>query len=463
MRHRLVVSAAALVLTALLAFALPLALAVRGLVEQRALDGLQGTVEPIALVLDASSRTCAELQLRVAQLADLPLAFTVVTTDGQLVVTTAAGGSPALGGELVDAAAGRPGRVVDPQRVAVAMRLSTQVCGQGLLLHAAGDAAPVRTQVRGAWLLIAGVAGGVAALAGAIAWVLGRRLAQPFERLATSAARLGEGDFTARAPRSGLEEADRIADALDDTAGRLGRSVDRANAFAADASHQLRTPLTALRLHLESLAVGAPGPSVDAALEEADRLEATIEELVALTRPDAAAGDLDLTELVRERLPAWEDLAAQQGREVVFEALPVPLVRARPGAVGQALQVLLDNALRHARGRVTVRLAPALPSEPRGTVRLCVLDEGLRTPGPGGGAPATRGTTTSEEVRRGGRSGSAGARPGTREAERGLGAGGRGLPLARALVAAEGGELSLHLDPVGSAACLLLPAARERT
>ena len=459
MRKRLLVSAVALVLTALLAFALPLGWAVRGLLEGRAVDALQSAAEPFGLLLDASPR-CSDLQVQVVQMRGQPLVVSVVGGDGALLATTAPNGRPSVGQEIVDAAGGRPGRSVGDGRVAVAVRLSTNVCNQPLLLHMVVSDAPVRQQVRNAWLLIAGVATVVAAGAAGAAWWFGRRLAAPLERLATSAGRLGEGDFTARAPRSGLPEADRIADALDDTAVRLGRSADRANAFAADASHQLRTPLTALRLHLETLATIQPGPSVDAALEEADRLEHTIDELVALTRPDTAARELDLAALVGQRLPAWEELAAQQGRELTFEVVPVPPVHARPGAVGQALQVLLDNALRHGRGRITVRLAPALPDDPDGTVRLCVLDEG----------PATDRATTSaaapEATATGGTRGTDGSDrsgEGAKRADRNAARpGGRGLPLARALIHAEGGELSLAIEADGSTACLLLPGARAR-
>ncbi|MBS3940732.1 MAG: HAMP domain-containing histidine kinase [Actinobacteria bacterium] len=440
MRQRLVVSAVALVLTALLAFALPLAWAVRGLLEGRALDALQGAVEPIGLQLDRS-RTCAELQLGLVQLANLRITLSAITTDGRVLATTAAGGIPVVGDEFELARSAPPGRFVDGDRVAVALPLSTGVCGNALL-HATTGADALQRQTRGAWLVIAGIAATVALIAAAGAWVLGRRLAQPFERLATSAGQLGDGDFSARAPRSGLAEADRIADALDDTAERLGRSVARSNAFAADASHQLRTPLTALRLHLEALLATAPGPSVEAALDEADRLETTVDDLVALTRLDAAPRVLDLDEFVRERLPGWADAAARQQRAVAFEALPVPAVRARAGAVAQALQVLLDNALQHGTGTVTVRLAPALPDEPDGAVRLCVLDEGPADPPPSPAAPdgdGSRGAQVRHDRH------------------------GRGLPLARALIGAEGGEVSLVVDPDGSIACLVLPGNRPRT
>lgn len=425
MRHRLVAATVALVLATVLAFALPLAAAVERLLESRALDGLQGTAEQLGLLLDVTARDCAELQLRVAQLADGPGVVSVVGSGGVLVATTAETSSVRLGDEARAAAAGRPGRRASDGELAVALPLSTTVCGRQLVLHATVSDGELARSVASAWLWIAAVAVAVAALAaGTAAWLAGR-LARPLEALAVAANRLGEGDFSVRAPRSGLPEADGIAEALDDTAARLGRAVERSAAFTGDASHQLRTPLTALRLHLEALAAtGADPVATTAAFAEADRLEATIEDLTALTRVDVPEVELDVAELVRERLPSWEASAREWGRVVRLELLPVPTVQVRPAALAQAVAVLLDNALRHGAGTITVRVAPARPDEPDGIVRVCVVDEG------GAGDVADR-------------------------------PGGRGLPLARALIAAEGGRLTVSRDGGGTTVCLVLPARRH--
>ncbi|HUG83541.1 MAG TPA: HAMP domain-containing sensor histidine kinase, partial [Euzebya sp.] len=234
-----------------------------------------------------------------------------------------------------------------------------------------------------------------------------------------AAAQLGEGDFTARAPRSGIPESDQVATALDITADRLGLMVERNRSFGADASHQLRTPLTALRLDLEALEMsGADQALVSAAVTEADRLEATIEELLALA--DVPMGDehIQLASLVEARLASWVSLAQAEGREVVVKADPVPLVRARTAAIGQCLQVLLDNALEHGVGTITVSVTSVSTSTAmhRGWVRLCVSDEG---PGFGEGAVP-----------------------------------GRGLRLAKSLVQAEGGRINVERS---ATVCLLLP------
>ena len=258
-------------------------------------------------------------------------------------------------------------------------------------------------------------------LAGLVGLMLARRLAEPLESLAVAAAQLGEGDFSARAPRSGIPESDQVATALDITADRLGTLVERSRSFGADASHQLRTPLTALRLDLEALELaGADTALLEAAFTEADRLEATIEEL--LTLADVPMGDehLDLAEMVDDRIDLWRSVAQAQERDVRVESADVPAVRARAAAIGQCLQVLLDNALVHGQGTITIRIATAVrpPMAGRDWVRLCVSDEGQ----------------------------------GFDEDD----APGRGLRLAKSLIQAEGGRIRVERD---ATVCLLLPAA----
>jgi signal transduction histidine kinase len=228
------------------------------------------------------------------------------------------------------------------------------------------------------------------------------------------------------------------------TAERLGAMLERSCSFNADASHQLRTPLTALRLDLEALeSTGADPQLIAAVIREADRLEATIVELLSLSDTPANASSrlCDVAELAAARLDAWRSLAQAAGRNVVLDVSPVPPVRARPGAIGQCLQVLLDNALEHGAGTITVSVHAVaaggglgLTGEGADTkwVRLCVEDEGPGIP---------------PERREGLLSGRADA------------VSGRGLALARQLVEAEGGRLTLERAASGALLCLLVPVA----
>lgn len=433
MRRRLLQSSLVVLALAIVAFAVPLAIAVRGLLVDRSLDELQAGVEQAALIIDQRARNCREIQLFVAATGAQDTQVTLWS--GGRLLASSSGRPEGVGAELAEAAAGRLGRAYTEGQLAVATPLASTLCGAPTALRAARSGDGLRRSVGTAWAGLGIVGLAVFAAATAAARWQGRRLAEPFEGLARTARRLGDGDFTVRAPRSGLPEADAIAEALDVTADRLGRALQRARAFTADASHQLRTPLTALRLHLEALAAGdADAATVVAALEEADRLDATVRELVTLTAPEGTDEPVELGEFVSRRLPPWQMAAQETGRELLFETLPCPPVKVRTAAVAQALHVLLDNALEHGQGTVTVRVGPSLPDSPLRGSRICVADEG-----PGFVAPDVR-----------------------RTADRGGGplplSGGRGLALAHSLVESEGGQLVIASTEDGTRACIVFPA-----
>ena len=142
--------------------------------------------------------------------------------------------------------------------------------------------------------LLALVVLGTAALGAALglALIQSRRLADPLARLARSATRLGDGDFSLSTPRSGVPEIDAIASSLDRSATRVEELLRAERSFSSHASHQLRTALTGLQLRIEELA-GNDSPEVreeaEAALEQSARLLSIIEELLALARTDAPA------------------------------------------------------------------------------------------------------------------------------------------------------------------------------
>jgi signal transduction histidine kinase len=261
-----------------------------------------------------------------------------------------------------------------------------------------------------------------------------RRLTTPVRALATTAARLGEGDFGARAARSGVPELDEAAAALDVTASRLGDLVERERAFSADASHQLRTPLTALRLTLES---ALEDPSSDArtsiahAVDEVDRLQTTIEELLALARdaPHPRA-PVDLATLVDEVDTRWHGTLAAAGRPLrttVDDDLP-PVVASTP-AVRHVIEILVDNAVVHGGGAVAVHVRRA-----PGGVSVEVSDEGAGVDGAAGDVFARRSASDQGH--------------------------GIGLSLARSLAEAEGGELVLRRAAPNPLFALLMPGRR---
>jgi signal transduction histidine kinase len=164
-------------------------------------------------------------------------------------------------------------------------------------------------------------------------------------------------------------------------AGRLEQLVERQRAFAGTASHQLRTPLTALRLRLEQLAEQQSDDpptarTVEHALAETDRLHRMIEGLLALTRAeDAALGPVpvDLSTLAHERAEYWSPLAHEQHVELSVEISPGVIVLAVPGAVEQVVDNFIDNALGASEpdSRLIVKVVGGHPD-----AELHVIDEG---------------------------------------------------------------------------------------
>ncbi|MGH3873370.1 MAG: sensor histidine kinase [Pseudonocardiaceae bacterium] len=313
--------------------------------------------------------------------------------------------------------------------VAVPVTHDSDVIGA---VRAASPRSAVYRQVMLVWLAMLGLA----ALAIVTVWLVARRqarrLAGPLEDFADAARRLGDGDFSVRTKPVDLPEIDAVGAALNSTAGRLDDMLARERAFSADASHQLRTPLTGLRLRLEA-ALDRPGQdlrlAITAGIDAADRLEQTIEELLALARDTRSSNTapLDLPGLLDEIERGWHDRLAAQDRELrvaVDAAAPVSL--ASTAAVRQVLTVLLDNAATHGSGTVSVAVRNATDA-----LAIDVSDEGT-----GITAPEPELFTRRSRLADGH---------------------GIGLALARSLAEAEGGRLRLT-RPAPPTFTLLVPA-----
>lgn len=311
--------------------------------------------------------------------------------------------------------------------VAVPVTSGTRVVG---VARSASPQSRVWLQVGLTWIAMAGLAAAALAAAALLARRQSRRLADPLERLAAAAQTLGEGDFTVRLAPAGIPEIDAAGGALTKTAERLGDLVGRERAFTADASHQLRTPLTGLRLRLETALDSDTDlrHAVEGALTTADRLERTIDELLALARdtPHARA-PADLPALLAEVENNWTGPLTAAGRSLRIRAEPdLGTTPASAAAVRHILDVLLANAQRHGEGEVTVTVRDADTA-----IAVDVADQGV-----GVGEP--------EELFRRRTSGAAGH--------------GIGLALARALAEAEGGRLMVSRTAPAPVFTLLLPA-----
>ncbi|MBB5107720.1 ATP-binding protein [Streptomyces spectabilis] len=218
------------------------------------------------------------------------------------------------------------------------------------------------TQEVGRTLLIIG---GVALLAIVAAVLLAvrqaNRLASPLTDLAETAERLGSGDPRPRHRRYGVPELDRVADVLDASAERIGRMLTAERRLAADASHQLRTPLTALSMRLEEVAVTDDLDTVKEeatiALTQVERLTDVVERLLTNSRDPrtGSAVSFDLDEVIKQQLEEWRPAYRSSGRAIVSSGKRHLQAVGTPGAVAQVLAALIENSLMHGGGTVALR------------------------------------------------------------------------------------------------------------
>ncbi|MEU9166006.1 ATP-binding protein [Streptomyces sp. NPDC048424] len=209
------------------------------------------------------------------------------------------------------------------------------------------------------------VVGAVALLAVVAAVLLAvrqaNRLASPLTDLAETAERLGSGDPRPRHKRYGVPELDRVADVLDSSAERIGRMLTAERRLAADASHQLRTPLTALSMRLEEITVTDDLDTVreeaTIALTQVERLTDVVQRLLTNSRDPrtGSAVPFDLDEVVKQQVEEWRPAYRSAGRAIVRSGKQGVRAVGTPGAVSQVLATLVENALMHGGGTVALR------------------------------------------------------------------------------------------------------------
>ena len=234
--------------------------------------------------------------------------------------------------------------------------------------------------MRAVWFgLVALSAFGVVVVIG-VGFALAGLVTRPVDRLKDAARRIAAGDLDARAPTDdGAPELRELASIFNDTAARLQEILDAQQAFVGDASHQLRTPLAALRLQLENIESAAPStlqPALAAARAETARLGRISEALLALTRSVAtnvACEHIDAASVAAERHQAWAPVAAEAGVQLDLTAPDQAWVSAASGALEQILDNLVDNALEVAPTGSTVRITLLQGDD---IVELHVIDHG---------------------------------------------------------------------------------------
>lgn len=216
---------------------------------------------------------------------------------------------------------------------------------------------------------------GVAVVLGVLA---ARHLSRPFQDLARLAGEFGRGRFDVEVPHYSIPEAEEIGTAMREAQREVTGLIGREREFAANASHQLKTPITALKLGLEDLALW-PQTHPDVAAEltrgigQLDRLSVSVHDLLELARGRRvdSAQEIDLCALIVDTAERWRPRVSTAKRELVTLAPGQIAVRMAPGPVAKILDILIDNALQHGRGVISITVL-ALDTH----VRVQVSDQG---------------------------------------------------------------------------------------
>lgn len=230
------------------------------------------------------------------------------------------------------------------------------------------------------WLLLAAVAAVVLAAATLASVLIARSVGRPLRRLQRTASTLADGQLSARADSdAGPPEVRAVATTFNTMAARLEQLLASQRTFVADASHQLRTPLTALRLRLENLEAAVDNDAaadLAAAIDETTRLTRLVDGLLTLARTEGAHAEpvaVNAAAALRNRHDAWRPVTDDRDITLRLHITAVPPVAAAPGVIDQALDNLIANAIDAAPPDSTITLT-AQPAD--NTVELHVTDQG---------------------------------------------------------------------------------------
>lgn len=247
-----------------------------------------------------------------------------------------------------------------------------------------------------------------------------RQISAPLIYLAAQAEQIGSGQVRACVKHSGIEEIDLVQDELVRTGERMAARLAAERQFAANASHQLRTPLTALSMRLEEIELYAKDEEIQheahICLEQVERLTGVIDDLLNATKQSGANTEaVDVLEIFNQQREEWEEAFHHSDRELVFTDEAAQPVLADRSVLAQVLATLIENSLRYGDG--TTRVVCRSGTSSRG-VFIVVSDDGQ------GISPELEDLVFEKGIS-------------------GHGSSGIGLPLARDLMASVGGRLEL--------------------
>ncbi len=365
-RAQLATLAGATTVAVLLAFLGPLGLLLRNAAQDRAIAEATQQAQSVAGLVAVNPTVTPDL---AAANPNSSTKISIFLPDGQVW------GAPAARNAAVDlAATGGAFTVRTPGGVEVLVPVLGHAEGTVVIRAFVADSA-LYAGVTRTWVLLALLGLTLCGLGVALADRLGRRLTLSVAALAATADRLASGDLSARVPPSGPAELRVVGDELNRLAARIAQLLEEARADAADLAHGLRTPVTVLRLNVESLPDGEERARLAA---DVDALSRTVDEVIRGARRPLREGvrtHADLKAVAQERIGFWSALAEETGRPVTQQlpAQPVP-VRASPEDLSAMLDALLENVFTHTPDQAQLRVSVAPLANGGG--RLIIEDAG---------------------------------------------------------------------------------------
>lgn len=417
MRQRVLQATIITVLLAVLLLGIPLGYSWLGLTRQNLASQANTILDEVRVDTEVRLKDGGELddellQRRVDEQADLHISI-IVVYDGQ---TYSAGEPPREGG---------------------LNRRTNGAMGQAITVHV--PESDVRAHTASAWVLI--IVAGLSALSIGVSVALwqAQRISMPLARLSRRAEAMGAGRSRGPWQPSGIAEIDEVAEQLASSGAQLNERLEAESRLASDASHQLRTPLTALSMRLdEILATSSEEWVRDEArisLEQIDRLTEVVHDLINAPRSSQrrTPGVVELRTILTQQSEEWSPAYRRAGRELHIQVPRSAAVWGSTGPLTQVIATLIENALVHGGGRTSVKVR----RNEHSTV-VEVADEG-------GGIDPELGQRVFERSVSGPQSSGTGV----------------GLALARTLVEDDGGRLELLTDTPATFGVFLISAPGE--